>query len=337
MHSLISLFSGCGGLDLGFENAGFKTLVAYDVNLSAVNSFNTNRNNDIAINADLTQISGQDIHNHIENRWPGEKPIGIIGGPPCQTFSRSNNNYKNDDIRRALPGRYAEILSELNQFYKLHFFVFENVQGITYRKHQTDFAKFQFLFSLCGFKLYEGLLNAKDFNVPQNRPRVFIVGLNENIYGNTEFIFPKPINENSLTVSEAFSQTFGEKPWPEPAFISKKIKESQIPYHPNHWTMVPRSSKFNNFDKTNTSNGRSFRKLDWDKPSYTVAYGNREIHVHPAGNRRLSIFEAMILQGFPKNYQLTGNFSQQVKQVSDAVPPPLAYHIAKSIFAILKK
>src|SRR5262249_15095585 len=93
-------------------------------------------------------------------------------------------------------------------------------------------------------------------------------------------------------------------------------------------TMNPRSPKFVNHSDTQ---GRSFRRLKWDKPSFTVAYGNREIHVHPEGNRRLSILEAMLLQGFPESYKLVGSLTEQVIQVSDAVPPPLASAIASSI------
>ena len=76
-------------------------------------------------------------------------------------------------------------------------------------------------------------------------------------------------------------------------------------------------------------------RLSWDKPSRTVAYGNREIHVHPSGLRRISIYEAMLLQGFPENFELKGNFSEQVTQISNAVPPPVSLAIAKSIKTFL--
>jgi DNA (cytosine-5)-methyltransferase 1 len=92
--------------------------------------------------------------------------------------------------------------------------------------------------------------------------------------------------------------------------------------------MVPRSRKFG---ENTAVGGRSFRRLSWDDKSPTVAYGHREIHVHPNGKRRLSIYEAILLQGFPKKYWITGNLSQQVEQVSNVVPPPVAKAIAKAI------
>lgn len=336
MKQIISLFSGCGGLDFGFEMAGFKPVLAYDIFQPAVTTYNANRNEKIAIRADLTQLSADEIISRMRDESPNGIPVGVIGGPPCQAFSRSNVRPKEGDVRRTLPGRYAQLLRELNQHTPLHFFVFENVQGITFKRHEKEFAHFRFLFKESGFRLYEALLNAKDFTVPQNRPRVFVVGLNEKLYPNANFVFPEPVSNKANTIFDAFASVFGTPPWPEPIFYRKGLEPENIPFHPNHWTMVPRSPKFQNGHlKKGHTNGRSFRVLDWEKPSWAVAYGNREIHIHPSRKRRLSIFEAMILQGFPQRYVLRGNLSQQVKLISDAVPPPLAYHLALSISKFL--
>jgi DNA (cytosine-5)-methyltransferase 1 len=96
--------------------------------------------------------------------------------------------------------------------------------------------------------------------------------------------------------------------------------------------MVPKSPKFTS---NKPSTGRSFKRLDWDTVSPTVAYGHREIHVHPDGGRRLSVYEAMLLQGFPHDYQLIGSLSSQITQISNAVPPPVAEAIATSIKSLL--
>ena len=89
--------------------------------------------------------------------------------------------------------------------------------------------------------------------------------------------------------------------------------------------MNPKSPKFTNGAlKPGRIMGRSFRVLEWDSPSWTVAYGHREVHVHPNGHRRLSVYEAMLLQGFPSDYHLLGTLSDQIRLVADAVPPPLA-------------
>lgn len=337
MKQIISLFSGCGGLDLGFEQAGFQPVVAYDLFPVAVKTYNSNRNKNHAIQADLSKLTATEMIDQIEARTSGHPIVGVIGGPPCQAFSRGNVHPQLHDARRKLPIHYAEILKELNQKYNLHFFVFENVEGLTSNRNKKEFTQFCQLFELAGYNLFEGILNARDFGVPQERTRVFLVGLNNTMYPDKEFIFPEPILDEILTVQTAFEAAFGEHPWPEPAFFNSSLKLEDIPHHPNHWTMVPRSPKFQNGELLSSKiHRRSFRVLDWDKPSWTVAYGNREIHVHPSGTRRLSLYEALILQGFPENYVLKGNLSQQVKMVSDAVPPPLAFHLASTISRFLE-
>lgn len=332
---VVSLFSGSGGLDLGFERAGFEILAAYDVFAPAVETYNFNRSQKVAQVADILYLSGRDVAQDIAAQHGAKIPIGVIGGPPCQAFSRSNVYPREDDLRRTLPGHFARLLRELSEHFDIAFFVFENVQGLTFERHRQEFARFRFLFEEAGFKLFEKLLNAKDYEVPQDRPRVFIVGMNNKLQtlASETFSFPRPIRRE-ITVRQAFQAAFGasNEQWPDPAFFQRGISEDEIPFHPNHWTLMPKSEKFRNgLLREGEIKGRSFRVLAWDKPSWTVAYGNREVHVHPTGKRRLSIFEAMALQGFPKQYVLRGTLSAQVKLISDAVPPPLAYHLATSI------
>ena len=151
-----------------------------------------------------------------------------------------------------------------------------------------------------------------------------MVGINSELYPLLKFSFPAK-SKNTKTVRDAIAGL------PKPEYFRRGLEPGKMPYHPNHWTMMPKSKKL----KEGLSSGRSFRRLQWDKASPTVAYGNREIHVHPDGGRRLSVFEAMLLQGFPKNYRLTGTLSAQITQVSNAVPPPLAKAIARQLNSIL--
>jgi DNA (cytosine-5)-methyltransferase 1 len=122
---------------------------------------------------------------------------------------------------------------------------------------------------------------------------------------------------------------------PEPMRFARGHSPSEFGLPANHWCMNPRSPKFG--ADAASGKGRSFRRLDWDKPSWTVAYGNREVHVHPNGKRRLSVYEAMLLQGFPTSYELRGTLSDQIRLVSDAVPPPLAQAIATSVERLLTR
>jgi DNA (cytosine-5)-methyltransferase 1 len=126
---------------------------------------------------------------------------------------------------------------------------------------------------------------------------------------------------------------------PPPVFWTGDLDRKSIKPHPNHWCMTPKSKSFETPGALvpGTARGRSFRTLDWNEPSPTVAYGNREVHVHPTGRRRLSVYEALLLQGFPKNYELLGTLSDQITQVSEAVPPPLGRAIARSIRGSLQR
>jgi DNA (cytosine-5)-methyltransferase 1 len=178
-----------------------------------------------------------------------------------------------------------------------------------------------------GFHVRAEVLNAKAFGVPQDRPRLILVGFSEELYPGLEWTPPKPTHRVPRTVRNAIGKLKPAKHW------ERGLNPAAIPVHPNHWCMAPKSRKFTTPGalKPGTALGRSFRMLQWHEPSPTIAYGNREVHVHPDGQRRLSVYEALLLQGFPPDYELVGTLSAQISQVSEAVPPPLALAIATSI------
>jgi DNA (cytosine-5)-methyltransferase 1 len=323
---VISLFSGAGGMDLGFRKHGFLPILALDIDQVAVDTYNWNDRRSIAQQVDLSKLSDSEIVRMVREAAGNLKPRGVIGGPPCQSFSVSNVHRKARDPRHQLPIRYANILKALNDEFGLDFFVFENVTGLKSSKHKHHFKKILKAFDEAGFNVFEQELVSSNYGVPQNRHRLFLVGINKQKYPLLKFQYPSGQPDAPKTVRDVLADL------PKPVYFQKSLKLKDIPYHPNHWTMRPRSAKFK---KGLRSNGRSFRKLRWDKPSWTVAYGHRELHIHPNGRRRVSIFEAMLLQGFPKSYRLRGNLTQQVTQVSNAVPPPVASAVAKSIKSTL--
>jgi hypothetical protein len=161
----------------------------------------------------------------------------------------------------------------------------------------------------------------------QDRPRLILVGYNARLFPGLEWTPPRPTQSVPLTVRSVIGKLR------EPKYWERGLDPSSIPVHPNHWCMVPKSKNFTTRGALvqGTARGRSFRTLDWTQPSPTVAYGNREVHVHPSGRRRLSVYEALLLQGFPPEYELLGTLSAQISQVSEAVPPPLAQAVAASI------
>ncbi len=315
-------------MDLGFERAGFDVRLAIDLDDAARKTYEAHHNGTV-LPGDLSRMSAKQIGDEWD-KISREPPIGIIGGPPCQYFSAANRHSKEDDPRRDLPRHYAEIIRGLNRRYGLYFFVFENVVGLTQTAHKDDYASFLALFEGAGFRCFKQVLDAQHFGVPQIRPRVFVVGLNPAKWDRgCDFQPPGATRKKPLTVASVLNRV--RRP---PRFFERGLTPEELAkdYHPNHWTMQPRSKKFK--EKTLTdwaTKARSFRVLDRSKPSWTVAYGHREIHVHPDGKRRVSVLEAMLFQGFDKEYVLHGNLSEQVRQVSDAVPPPLAEAVARAV------
>ncbi|WP_198137686.1 DNA cytosine methyltransferase [Terriglobus sp. TAA 43] len=320
LPQIVSLFCGAGGLDLGFVKAGFSIAVALDKSAAAVKTHSRNFSSESHC-VDLRELGPKGVialvERHIE---PGAR-VGVIGGPPCQGFSRANTESHPNDPRNALVGLYLEIIHELKRKYRVDFIVFENVLGIQDSKHLVLYQGLLDEISKLKFNATAMRLCSLDFGVPQKRNRVVVAAVADGYgYGDIRVRRRKGLG----TVREAIGNL------DSPAFFSRSLTPQQIPVHPNHWTMRPVSKRFSTPPDT-WRVGRSFKRTYWDKPSPTIAFGHREIHVHPSCKRRLSIYEALLLQGFPERFVLEGTFSAQVEQVSNAVPPPVAFAVATAI------
>ncbi len=318
---VVSLFCGAGGLDWGFHQEGFQIPLAIDISDAAVRTHKKNFNNTHSVAADLIQLKPLGVYKLVRGQVPEGSRIGVIGGPPCQGFSRANTTSQADDPRNELPQLYLNIVKRLQKAYTVEFVVFENVLGIRDKKHAPTYKRLVDGLIGLGFDVTEKELCALDYGVPQSRRRIVLSALRKS-QGYSEV---RPEKRTGLkTVREAIGKLA------TPKYFDRKLTPADIPVHANHWTMQPKSPRFSNPDG-NYADGRSFKRLAWDKASPTVAFGHREIHIHPSGTRRLSIYEAMLLQGFPESFVLEGNLSEQVEQVSNAVPPPLGRSIAAAV------
>ena len=322
---VLSLFSGAGGLDLGFRRAGFKAKLAVDIDPAAVETYQRNQPDTHVALLDVAQSNPDELVDLWISINGDEAPVGIIGGPPCQAFSTSNVHQKARDPRRRLLNNYVSIVEAFTSRLGLDFFMFENVLGLTQGRHRWRYLEFKRQCKKAGFNVRDKVVNAGRFGIPQNRRRVIVIGTNRERYPG--IALDPPDGDRQPAPARAALEGL-----PEPAFCRRGLDPVEVPHHPNHITMVPKSAKFTNGTlEPGYRRGRSFKVLSWDQPSYTVAYGHREIHVHPRLHRRLSIYEAMRLQGFPHTYELKGTFSNQVQLVSDALPPPLGEGVAAAI------
>ena len=184
--NIVSLFSGCGGLDLGFHQAGFNIVWANEYDKSIWDTYEFNHPNTQLDKRDIRKIPPDDIPDC----------IGIIGGPPCQSWSEAGAQRGIDDSRGQLFFDYIRILRKKKPL----FFLAENVSGILAKKHDMAFQNILSHFREAGYKVTYKLLNAADYLVPQDRKRVIIVGYREDIDGTFEF--PDPIG-NKLTLENA--------------------------------------------------------------------------------------------------------------------------------------
>lgn len=322
LPKIVSLFSGAGGLDLGFRRAGYRLSFAVDLSPSAIDTHRRNFKGSKSLAADLVQLGPEGVLAQLDGLLEPGAPIGVIGGPPCQGFSRANTAAASNDPRNRLPLLYLKVVQALQEEYNVEFVLFENVLGIRDTKHSVTFRRILSRFREIGLTPHVAEYSALDYGVAQTRNRVIISGFRDEAVARN--FQPKKVEAKDLTVRSVIGQL------PEPVFFARDLDRSAIPHHENHWTMKPVSKRFLQPGGADRA-GRSFRRLRWDKPSPTVAYGHREIHVHPDGHRRLSIYEAMLLQGFPSDFVLEGPLSAQVEQVSNAVPPPLAEALANAI------
>ncbi|MCY4460482.1 MAG: DNA cytosine methyltransferase [Albidovulum sp.] len=326
---LLSLCAGCGGLDLGFERAGFRIGLAYDIRPYSIRSWNRNRAvSNRGLVADIQTISFADIDRHHGKKFV---PSGVIGGPPCQSFSRANRSPKPDDPRSKLVSRFFTLALRFHRHRgPLDFILMENVPALKKFRNGRLLEREIERLEQNGFDVIVFFADAAAHSVPQYRRRLFLLAFPSCASSMTRWTSPDGTGQRK-TVADAIRNL------PSPAFFSVGLDKSEIPLHENHWCMMPRSPKFTDGILTEGKTSvRSFKTLAWNKPSVTASYGHREIHVHPNGTRRLSVFEAMKIQGFPDDYVLEGTLSAQVDQVSEAVPPPLAEAVAHSIRLALK-
>src|SRR5436305_420445 len=177
LPKIVSLFSGAGGLDRGFKDAGFQVAVAFDASKAAIRTHRRNFPKTESTVVDLVAVKPSGVAALVAEKIPPGERIGVIGGPPCQGFSRANTTARPGDPRNKLPHIYLKIIAELQRTYTVEFFVFENVLGIGDKKHTPVYQALVAGLSALGFATKEMELCALDFGVPQNRRRIVLAGM----------------------------------------------------------------------------------------------------------------------------------------------------------------
>lgn len=316
---IVSLFAGCGGLDLGFEKAGFDVIWANEFDESIHQTYAINHPNTILNTSDIRDITGRDIPDC----------DGIIGGPPCQSWSEGGKQLGIEDPRGQLFLEYIRIVSEK----KPKFFLIENVQGILEEKHREALDGFLTTLKSLGYTVSYELLNACDYKIPQERYRVFFVGIRKDL--KNVFRFPDKVSITPITLQQAI----GDITEP-PHFYT----DSQVPTE-NH----ERSNHDVYLGAYDNKYMARNRVRSWDEVSFTMQALAKNAPQHPQAPkmtyinanlrefakgyehlyRRLSVRECARIQTFPDSFLFFYNdVKDGYKMVGNAVPPRLAWYIA---------
>lgn len=318
---LISLFSGAGGLDLGFQKAGYEILAANEFDKTIWETYEKNHEAKL-LKGDICKISSDEFPDC----------DGIIGGPPCQSWSEAGSLKGINDPRGQLFYQYIRILIDK----KPKFFLAENVKGMMAKRHDIAVKNIISQFEQAGYDVYIHLLNASDYGVPQDRKRVFYVGFRKDLRIN--FVPPEPY-ENKLTFRDAI---YDLKDNALPALEKNKTNGEKCNF-PNHEYFIGAYSPI--FMSRNRVRG-------WDEQAFTVQASGRQCQLHPQAPkmikkeknkqifvpgkeelyRRLSVRECARIQGFPDNFKFYyTNLNDAYKMIGNAVPVNLAYEMAKAI------
>lgn len=322
--TLISLFSGAGGLDYGFHKAGFRTLVANEYDKNIAPTFRANFPEVELIEGDIRKVSSDRFPDNVD---------GIIGGPPCQSWSEAGSLKGIEDARGQLFYEYIRVLRDKQP----KFFVAENVSGMLAKRHSGAVENFIRLFQEAGYDVFINTLNANDYDVAEDRMRVFYIGFRHdlNVWNYTP---PMP---------QAYKPVLRDCIW--------DLRDSAIPALEKNRSngdrcAIPNHEYFTGAYSTIFMSRNRVRS--WDEPAFTVQASGRQCQLHPQAPkmvkigtnlhefvkgkeklyRRMTVREVARVQGFPDNFKfLYDRVDYGYKMIGNAVPVNLAYHVALSV------
>lgn len=330
--TVIELFAGAGGLALGFEEAGFNHVLLNEINKDCCNTLLKNRPDWPIKKEDVAKI------NFIEYQ---HKVDVVAGGFPCQAFSVAGKLQGFNDKRGLLFFEYARAVREV----KPKLFIAENVKGLLFHDKGNTIKIILETLRDCGYKILQPqLLRAIHYQVPQDRERIFIVGVRNDIAAN--FHYPIP-DAKIYTLTDALKAgEFYRSDVP----ISNGTKYSEAKFNimrhvpeGGNWKNLPiefQKSYLNKLYDSKYSKSQAAKRLNWNKPCNTLLTSPDSKLIgrcHPTETRPLTIREYARIQTFPDDWQFTGSISSQYRQIGNAVPVNLAKAIATSALKFVQQ
>lgn len=333
MFKCIELFAGAGGLALGIENAGFKTIGCVEFDKDACQTLRINKPEWRVIEDDIANISKLDLEEYFSIKR-GKLDL-LSGGAPCQAFSYAGKKLGLEDARGTLFYHYALFLEKLQP----KMFLFENVRGLLTHDKGRTYKTILAIFEQAGYTIYKSVLNAWDYGVPQKRERLITIGIRNDLVDKIKFEFPQPhlykpvLRDILLDCPKSEGTPYSE--------YKRKIFDLVPPG--GYWKDIPEDvAKEYMKSCWNMGGGRTgiLRRLSLDEPSLTVLTSPSQKQTdrcHPLESRPFTVRENARCQSFPDSWKFAGSVGSQYKQVGNAVPVNLAYEIALEIKKALKQ
>jgi DNA (cytosine-5)-methyltransferase 1 len=339
--TVASFFSGCGGLDLGFHKSHYDVVLANDFWEQAMKTYRHNFKDVMTTSQDINQIDKEKLQSLFSKTGYTTNDIDVvIGGPPCQGFSRLNNrNIHVDKIEKDERNSLFEEFLRVSSILEPEIILMENVKDLITRKtSEGNYVKDNIIdaFNEYGYNCRYEVLNAVDYEVPQKRKRIFFIGSK-----NTNVYFPEKSNKK-VTAGEALHNIDGSLPNMTYRDSSQKVIEKikNIPQG-GYYKHLPREYKSKTYkcdceDKEKCEHepevsrrfGSYLRKVDPDEPALTVSTNE---FLHPTENRYMTPREMARLQTFPDWFKIKGSKRDVMKQIGNAVPPRLSKKLADCI------
>lgn len=321
-YKVVELFSGAGGLALGMSNAGINTALLVEIDKYAAATLRKNKPEWNVIEDDIANVDFTGIKGEI-----------VAGGFPCQAFSYAGNRLGFEDVRGTLFFEYARAVKEINP----KIIIAENVRGLEKHDGGRTLKTMLKILDDLGYNLSYRILRAQYLDVPQKRERLVIIGVRKDL--KIPICFPK---EKDYTVSlrealQKVPKSSGQKYTDTKHKIMKLIPEG------GYWRDLPvklqRQYMGRSFYLGGGKTGMA-RRLSWDEPSLTLTCNPAQKQTercHPAETRPLNVREYARIQSFPDDWDFAGSTANQYKQIGNAVPVNLGYHIGMCVIAMLDK
>jgi DNA (cytosine-5)-methyltransferase 1 len=341
--TIISLFAGAGGLDIGMKQAGYHVAVALDFDHDSCETLKTNFKDSAVIEGDITQVSTEQIL-EAGGLKVGEVDL-LIGGPPCQPFSKSafwNGSKGLKDPRAVTLHEYVRVLRDT----KPKAFLLENVFGLLYKNNSDAFSFLQDEFGKLGYEIVYKVVNTADYGVPQTRQRLIILGSRKGRLAFPEQTHRDPLKEEGLTLFEKKLPTYItakeafkglRHDWKEvPAELTVNGKWGHllkdIPPGDNYLFYTEKKGHPNPLFEWRSRYWTFLLKLDPKRPSWTIqAQPGPYVGPFHWDNRRMTLAERKRIQTFPDNYIFVGKRGSVQKQIGNAVPSELGRVLGKAI------